>query len=392
MSHRLTRKDFLRLMSLGTLTAVTAGKSLSKPFVHSRNNEMTLYVGTYTTGKSKGIYRCRFDPSSGSINKTGVREGIINPSFLAIDPQKKYLYAVSETGNYQGKTSGSVDAYKITGSAGSLEYLNERPSHGAAPCHIIVDKESRYVMVANYNSGNIAVFPIEEDGRLGRATDIIQHHGSSINKERQAGPHAHCIVLDPDNRFALSCDLGTDKVMIYHFDAEKGKLLPADQPFAKVKPGLGPRHIAFHPNGKIIYVICEMGNVVLVFDYDPEKGRLRQKQSIPTIPSDFKGKTKAAELQASSDGRFLYASNRGADTLVVYAIHPQNGELSLVQTQPALGKFPRHFIIDPTGKYLIAANKNSDNIVVFSINQETGKLAPTGETLDIPAPVCVTFG
>lgn len=387
----MNRKNFLKLIGLGALTAATTKKTMASTRKLLQENESTFYVGTYTTGKSKGIYRCRFNPSDGDISMEGFTEGIVNPSFLTISPNKKYLFAVSETDKYKGETSGSVDAFKIDAETRGLELLNERPSHGAAPCFITTSKDGRYVLVANYNSGSLAVFPVEKDGSFGRITDLVQHHGSSVNPDRQAGPHAHSIVLDPANRYVLSCDLGTDKVMIYQFDSVHGKLITASQPFARVKPGLGPRHVKFHPNGRIVYVICEMGSEMLVFDYNAENGHLEQKQEISTLPSDFHGTTKAAELQISADGYFLYGSNRGADSIVVYSIDQKSGELNPIQYQSALGKFPRHFILDPTGKYLIVANKNSSNIVVFNRDQKTGKISPAGKSIDIPIPVCVKF-
>ncbi len=387
----MNRKNFLKMMGLGVVTTATTKKTMAATLNRLQSDEMTFYVGTYTTGKSKGIYRCSLNPSSGEINMKGFTDGIVNPSFLTIDSKKQFLYAVSETDKFDGESSGSVDAYKIDSGTGALEHLNKRPSHGAAPCHIIVSKDGRYVMVANYNGGNLAVFPVEKDGSLGKTTDLIQHHGSSVNPDRQEGPHAHSIVLDSANRYGLSCDLGTDKVMIYKFDSQHGKLVAASQPFAKVKPGLGPRHIKFHPNGKIAYVICEMGNTILVFDYDPKNGHLSQKQAISTFPSDFHGTTKAAELQISADGRFLYGSNRGADLIVVCSIDQLSGKLSPVQYQSTLGKFPRHFILDPSGRYLVVANEHTSNIVVFSRDQSTGKITPTGNSIDIPDPVCVKF-
>jgi len=391
MTSEMNRKSFLKLMGLGVVTAATTKKTMASTLSHLQSDEVMFYVGTYTTGKSKGIYRCTFSPSTGNISMEGFTEGIVNPSFLTIAPDNKYLYAVSETDKYEGETSGSVDAYKIDTGTGGLEHLNKRPSHGAAPCFIITSNDGRYVMVANYNSGNLAVFPVAKDGSLGRITDLVQHHGSGVNPERQEGPHAHSIVLDPANKFALSCDLGTDKVMIYKFDHEHGKLITASQPFAKVKPGLGPRHVKFHPSGRIVYVICEMGNTMLVFDYNPENGHLKQKQLISTLPSDFHGTTDAAELQISSDGRFLYGSNRGADSIVVYSINQKSGEITPVQYQSTLGKFPRHFILDPTEKYLIAANEHTNNVVVFNRDQNSGKITPAGKSIDIPDPVCIKF-
>lgn len=376
-------------MGIGTLS-VAAGKKRNlaggmesdiKPF----------YVGTDTKHNEGGIYLCEFNTQTGSVTRESITKDIINPTFLVVDKSNNYLYSVSETSTFNGQPTGSVVAYRINQSNGKLERLNDRPSHGTDPCFITTDRSNHYVMLANYSSGSVSVYPIQKDGSLGKASDVVQQHGSSVNPKRQEGPHAHSIVPSPDNRFVLSADLGSDKVMIYRFDSQKGKLKPGEQPFAKVKPGLGPRHILFHPNGKIVYVVCEMGSMVIVFDYDPEHGRLTEKQMISTIPKDFKAFTKAAEIQIGSDGRFLYASNRGNNSIVVYAINQTTGELSVVQFQMKMVNWPRYFTIDPTGRFLLVANRDSNNISVFEVNNETGLISFSGHKVGVPFPVCIHF-
>ncbi|MGA9686094.1 MAG: lactonase family protein, partial [Candidatus Sulfotelmatobacter sp.] len=264
-------------------------------------------------------------------------------------------------------------------------------SGGADPCYITVDKTGKYVLVANYTGGSIAAFPILEDGRLGEASAFIQHTGHGTNPQRQEAAHAHSIDLSPDNRFAIVDDLGLDETLVYKFESAKGSLTPNDPPFAKAAPGAGPRHFAFHPNGKFGYVINEMGSTVSVFGYDATAGVLHPLQTISTLPPEFIGHNDAAEIAVHPSGRFLYASNRGHDSIAVFAIDRKKGTLTLVEYAPTKGQNPRNFAIDPTGTLIFAANEKSDNIVIFRINAQTGRLTPTGEVLNIAQPVCVRF-
>ena len=350
-----------------------------------------VYVGPYTTGKSHGIYVYKFDSATGKLAPLGLAAESRNPSFLAIHPNHRFLYAANEIGDLGGQKSGGVSAFAMDRKTGKLTLLNEVPSQGVDPCHLIVDKTGKYLLVANYSSGSVAAFPILADGRLGKASSFIQHTGHGIDPERQEGPHAHCILVSPDNRYALAADLGTDHVVVYRFDATQGKLTPNNPPYAEVKAGSGPRHLAFHPNGKFLYVNSEMGNIVTVFAYDAAHGTLKELQTITTLPKDFRGQSTTAEIVVHPSGRFLYCSNRGHESIAVYAIDPVKGTLTEVEIVSSGGKEPRNFELDPSGHYLISANQNSDNLTVFRIDVNTGRLTPAGQVLEIGAPVCVKF-
>lgn len=352
-----------------------------------------VYVGTYTEegSTSKGIYAYRFDPKSAKLTSIGLAAQTINPSFLAIHPNHHFVYAVNEVGNYQGQKSGAVSAFAIDPMTGKLTLLNQVASGGADPCYITVDKTGKYVLVANYTGGSIAAFPILANGRLGEASAFIQHTGHGANPQRQEGPHAHSIDLSPDNRFAIVDDLGLDETLVYKFDSEKGSLTINDPAFAKAAPGAGPRHFALHPSGKFGYVIDEMGSTVAAFSFDAAGGVLRPLQTISILPKSFSGHNDAAEIEVHPSGKFLYASNRGHDSIAVFAIDPNKGTLTSVEYAPTKGQNPRNFAIDPTGTLLFAANEKADNIVVFRINAQTGRLTTTGKVLDIAQPVCVKF-
>jgi 6-phosphogluconolactonase len=350
-----------------------------------------VYVGTYTTQQSKGIYAFRFDPATGQTSALGLAGETVNPAYLTVHPSRRFVYAINELVEYKGQPGGSVTAFAIDPGTYKLTYLNEVPSGGAGDCHLAVDKTGKHVIVANYIGGNIAVFPVLKDGRLGASSALVQHSGTGVNPKRQEGPHPHSVYLSADNRFVISADLGLDEVFVYRFDAAKGTLAPNDSPFAKVNPGAGPRHLAFHPNGKFAYVINEMQSTVTAFSYEPVSGVLHELQTISTLPKDFTGENTDAEVEVHPSGKFLYASNRGHDTIAVYAIDAHKGTLTQIADVPTQGKTPRNFAIDPTGSYLWAANQDSDSIVLFRINPNTGLLAPTGQVLEVSLPVCVTF-
>jgi 6-phosphogluconolactonase len=346
-----------------------------------------VYVGTYTGRGSKGIYAFEFNLQTGEASQPRLVAETPNPSFLAIHPSLRFLYAVNEI--WGGSKEGTVSAFAIQPD-GSLQFLNQQSSKGVGPCHLTVDKTGKFVLVANYGSGSVAVLPILPDGRLGEATCAIQHEGKSVNPQRQEGPHAHSINLDPANKFAIVADLGIDKLLVYQFDATKGTLKPNDPPFVATAPGAGPRHVAFHPNGKFVYAINELNSTVTAYRYDAAKGALSEIQTVSTLPEGFTGTNTTAEVQVHPSGRFLYGSNRGHDSIAIFAIDGE-GKLTPIGHQPTQGKTPRNFGIDPTGTYLLAANQDSDNLVVFRINSQTGKLELTGLTLEIPTPVCVKF-
>ena len=352
-----------------------------------------VYVGTYTTKQaSKGIYVYRFDSGSGQLKEIGLAAESTDPSFLAVHPNGKYLYAVNEVGDFGGQKSGAVSAFAIERASGKLKLLNQVASRGAGPCHISLDRTGKFVFVANYDGGSVASFPVREDGSLGEAVSFVQHSGSSVNKERQEGPHAHWIGASPDNRFVLASDLGLDEVLIYRFDSGKGTLSPNNPPFVKVNAGAGPRHFAFHPSGKFGYVLTEMTATVAAFSYDSSTGALSTQQTIPTLPKDYSGPIEAAELVVHPSGKFLYASNRaGLDTITEFTIDAGKGTLKIVDKFSTKGKTPRNFAIDPTGSFLLAANQDSGNVVVFRIDPASGALTPTGVETKVPAPVCVVF-
>jgi 6-phosphogluconolactonase len=354
--------------------------------------EHLVYVGTYTTKQSsKGIYAYRFDSKTGALMSIGLAAESSDPSFLTVHPSGKYLYAVNELDNFGGQKSGALSAFAIDRQNGTLKLLNQVATRGAGPCHISLGKTAEYVLVANYDGGSVASFPIHEDGSVGEAAGFVQHAGSSV-KKGQERPHAHWIGTSPDNRFALVADLGLDEVLVYRFDARKGTLSANDPPFVKVTPGSGPRHFTFHPNGKFGYVLSELDASVTAFSYDAAKGSISVLQTIATLPSDYTGTKEAAELVVHPSGKFLYASNRaGIDSITAFSIDSAKGTLKPAGQFSTKGKTPRNFVIDPSGKFLLAANQESGNIVVFRIDRATGTLTSTGQVVDAPAPVCITF-
>lgn len=384
-----------RYLSPGVLllTTLLVGIQAAPAAPAGAKGKYFVYVGTYTGegSKSKGIYAYRYDSATSELSPIGLVAETINPSFLAVHPNHRFLYAVNEITSYKGQSSGGVSAFAIDRATGKLTFLNEVPSRGADPCYVTIDKGGKYVLVANYTGGSVATFPILDDGRLGEASAFVRHTGHGANPERQEGPHAHSIDLSPDNRFALVDDLGLDELLVYHFDSAKGSLTPNDPKFAKLDPGAGPRHFAFHPNGKFAYVISEMQGSVTAFAYDATSGALHSLQTISTLPKGFSGSIEDAEIEVHPSGKFLYASNRGHDSIAEFAIDASKGTLTLVDIVPTGGKTPRSFEIDPTGSLLFAANEDSNNIVIFRIDTETGRLTPSGKPLDVGKPVCVKF-
>ncbi len=349
---------------------------------------LPVYFGTYTGGEnsSKGIYRSTLDLETGGLSAPVLAAEAKNPSFLEIHPNGKFVYAVSESG-----AAGTVSAFAVDAETGNLKLLNQQPSGGSGPCHVNIDHTGKNVLVANYGSGSASVIQIEPDGKLAKPTGFVQHEGSSVNPSRQKEPHAHSVNLSPDNRFAFVADLGIDKIMIYRLDADKGTIVPNDPPFTKLKPGSGPRHFAFHPNGKFAYVINELACTVTAFAYEPASGTLSEIQTIPTLPAEFSGSSSCAEVRVHPNGKFLYGSNRGHDSIAVYRIDPAKGTLTLVEFETADIKTPRNFNIDPTGKFCLVANQGSDSVVVFRIDQATGAIEPTGHKISVGKPVCIRF-
>jgi 6-phosphogluconolactonase len=350
-----------------------------------------IYVGTYTNHDSKGIYVYRFDSSTGKLTSLGLAAETAEPSFIAVDPNERFLYAVNETGTYNGQPTGAVSAFAIQPESGKLSLLNQVSSKGADPAHIILDRAGNYALVSNYTSGNVLVLSVLKDGRLGEASAFVQHKGSSVNPERQKGPHAHAMALSPDNRFAVVADLGLDQLLVYSFDTAKGTL-GADPQIMKASPGVGPRHLAFSSDGRFLYVINEMQSTVVAYSYNQSTGALRELQTISTLPKNFSGDNTAAEIEIHPSGKFLYASNRGDDnSIVVFAIDSRAGTLTFVESDPTGGKTPRNFAIDPTGSWMLAANEDSNNIVVFRIDPKTGHLTATGDVVQVSSPTCLMF-
>jgi 6-phosphogluconolactonase len=391
---KLTRRVFMCLLLIATPAVLLFASASSQR--RTANKPYLVFVGTYThKTASKGIYAYRFDPGTGKLTSLGVAAESEDPSFLAVHPNGKYLYAVNEVDHFAGKKTGAVSAFSIDPITGKLTLLNQAATQGDGPCYVSLDKTGRNVLVANYGGGSVAVFPVRQDGSVAPASACVQHSGSSVDKERQEGPHAHWIGTSPDNRFALAADLGLDEVLIYRFNAAKGALTANNPPYAKVNPGAGPRHIAFHPNGKFAYVLAEMEDSVTTFAYKASNGSLSPLQTVSalsTLRKDYKGPKEAAEIAVHPGGKFLYASNRGGiDTISAFSIDPVKGTLNLKNEYPTMGKTPRNFAIDPTGKFLLAANQESNNIVTFRIDAASGALTPTGDVAEAPAPVCITF-
>jgi 6-phosphogluconolactonase len=331
-----------------------------------------------------------FDPRSGELGGPRLAAEAPDPSFLAIHPSREFLYAVNESGEIQGRRDGGVSAFAIDQTNGTLILLNQQLPAGAGPCHLVVDRQGQNVLVANYGSGSVGCLPIDRDGRLRPATETIQHRGQVADPRRQGGPHAHSINLDAANRYAVVADLGLDQVLIYAFDPARGRLSPHQPPFTKVAPRSGPRHFAFHPDGRFGYVINEISKTVTAFAYDADNGTLTEIQTISSLPADSSGRRgSTAEVQVHPSGKFLYGSNRGHDSIAIFAIDPTSGKLTSVGFEPTRGKTPRNFAIDPTGAFLFAENQDSNSIVVFRIDPEKGTLKPTGQTVTISKPVCI---
>jgi 6-phosphogluconolactonase len=354
------------------------------PMLCLAQTDWTMYVGTYTSGSSKGIYAYKYQPSTGKLTSLGLAAESSNPTFLAVHPNQRFLYAVNEN------NTGMVSAFAIDAASSKLKPLNQVSSKGAGPCHLSVDKTGKWLFVANYNSGSVAAFPIKMDGSLGEASASFQHSGKSVNPERQSGPHAHVAAISPDNRFVWVCDLGLDEVRSYRIDAAKG-MTPNDPPFAKVEPGSGPRHVVFRADSKFAYVEDEMGASVTVFSYDAAKGTMQQVQVISTLPQGYSGTKSGAEIALHPTSKFLYTSNRGHDSIAIFKVDRAKGTLTAAGTVPTEGKTPRNFAIDPTGNYLFAGNQDSNSMVAFKIDQQTGSLTPTGDKYELGAPVSIVF-
>lgn len=381
---RWTRRDFLSTTALGAMGLAGERRTVSV-------DERFAYVGTYTTdGRSQGIYRLWLNAETGALRLDGVAAKSANPSYLALHPNGRVLYAVNELSEFRGEPSGAVSAYAIARATGALTLLNQQPSHGKAPCYVSVDRTGRVVLVANYGGGSITTIPVRRDGGLATAKNVVRHEGKSVDPVRQAAPHAHCVLPDPTNRYVLAVDLGIDAMLTYRLDDRTGAISVVT-PGAAAKPGAGPRHLTFHPNGRFAYVVNELDSTLSVFTYDGERGALTEVQVAPASPGGTVPDNHPADIHVAASGRHLYVSNRGDDTVAVFVIDPASGQVTPVQQIASGGRSPRNFALDPTGRFLLAANQRSDSIVSFRVDAESGRLTPTGSVVELAAPVCVKF-
>jgi 6-phosphogluconolactonase len=386
------------LFSFSTCTP-TENKNSTQNDTTIETNSNFLFIGTYTKkeghvdGKAEGIYVYSLNPETGALIRESVAKEVINPSFLTLSSDGKFVYAVNETGEdvdtaggEDVDTAGSISAFSFDIKTKTLQPLNTQSSHSFAPCHISVDQKNRFVFATNYVGGKVIVLPIKKDGGLLPASDIITLEGKSTHP-RQESSHPHSIVLSPDDRFAYVSDLGTDKIMIYNIDYKNGKLLPNEIPFMTVEEGSGPRHFTFHPNGKFAYVINELNNSITTFEFNSKSGELTKIENITTLPTNFEGASQTADIHISPDGKYLYGSNRGHDSIVAFKIDPNSGKLTLIEHESTQGSFPRNFMISDNGKLLYVANQNSDNIVAFKIESD-GALKAIDQ-IKVATPVCL---
>ena len=386
-----SRRDFLAASAFGL---IGLARGSVRPAVHDevQMDGDLLYVGTYTEGtRSDGIYLVRMDRHTGQLRQVGSAHAGANPSFLAIHPNRRVLYAVNELEQYQGRATGAVSAFAIEGDTGVLTRLNEQPSEGGAPCFVSVDRSGRVVLVANYAGGSVALLPIQESGALAPAAQVVQHTGKGPTPERQEAPHAHCIVPHPSNRFALAADLGADRVFVYRLDLDGPSLGHALGGDAIMRPGAGPRHLAFHPTLPLVFVANELDSTVATLRFDAERGALSPLDTRSTVPAGWTGTNYPADIHLASTGRTLYVSNRGHNSIAVFSVAASTGALELDQVVATEGDWPRNFSLDPSGRWLLVANQRSDSVVVFGRDPDTGRLTPTGQRIAIPSPVCLRF-
>ncbi len=362
----------------------------------TETTKQLLTIGTYThhndERRTDGIHTYEFDPATGKLTFLSATQTAPNPSFLVVSPDSRFVYAVNEVGEFEGKHGGAISAYALDAATGTLTFLNSQSTRGEDPCYISIDPAGRWAFVANYSGGSIAVFPISGDGRVGEAVTFIQHEGhSGVDSERQDKAHAHSIILDPTGRFAVVADLGKDEILVYEFDFATGALTPHDPAAIHAAPGAGPRHTGFHPNGRYFYAINELNSTVSVYDYDAEHGAFIGVQTISAIPEGAPRISMAADLHITANGRFLYTSNRwhNSDNIAVFAIDPAKGRLTLVEIVSSGGLTPRNFAFDLTETYLFAENQDSSTVAVFRLDSETGRLTATGEVISVPSPVCI---
>jgi len=390
MQHKShSRRNFLKIsgLSLAGLPFILSACATAKQSINKES--FMVYVGTYAKPEEESIFGYRLNPETGELTQALAVKGGENPSYLIVDARRQYLYAVNEVGEYKGKKGGGLSAFTIDPDTGNLTFLNEQSTVGGSPCYISADGSGNFLFVANYMGGNVCVFPIQPNKEVGPASDMEQHIGSGKNKKRQEAAHAHCIISGPGNEFVFAIDLGLDKVYAYKLDDKSGQLSLQKKPAFTSKPGSGPRHLVFHPNEQYAYLIHELNSTMAALTYEPKSGSFKVLQTISTLPEDFTGESYCADVHVSVDGRFLYGSNRGHNSLVVYAIDAETGKLTLVQHVDTQGNWPRNFTLDPSGRILLVANERSNNIVTYRIDTQTGMLTPTGVSVEVPAPVCL---
>lgn len=378
---RITRRGLISLLALLVVIAVGVQARAATKYL--------VYVGTYTDHGSKGIYVCKFDAATGRLSAPVLAAESLQPSFFAVTADGRFLYASNEVDTFNGQATGAVSAFRVNAETGKLTLLNQVSSRGAGPAHVAVDRSGHYALVANYDGGSVAVLRLMPDGKIGESTAFVQHKGSSVNHDRQEAPHAHEVVMSPDNRFAIVADLGTDQVLAYPFDAANGTL--GEARIVKSEAGVGPRHAAFGADGKILYVVNELSSTIAVYSYDEQNGAMASVQSIPALSDGSKSTSAAAEIVVGPSGKFLYASNRGDDSIAVFKIDSAKGTLAPVQHISTQGKTPRNFAIEPAGNWLIAANQDSNSVVTFRIDKETGRLTATGQAVGVDSPSVVAF-
>lgn len=376
--------QFLALLSAAAVLMLPGAGSAAG------RQQFTVFVGTYAAGDAKGIHAFRFDAADGTLAPLGIAAAVSAPSFLAVHPNGKFLYSVNESGE-PGRGQGGVSAFAVGPETGKLTLLNRQDSGGNGPCHLSLDSAGRRLFTANYGGGSVAMLPVRRDGLLEPAAAVVRHAGSGVHPVRQTAPHAHGIYAAPGGRHVLAVDLGLDKVLVYRAEAANGALPPHEPPFAALRPGAGPRHLAFHPGGRFAYVANELDSTVTAFAWRSRRGVLEEIRTVSTLPEGATGQNFPAEIAVHPDGRFLYVSNRGHDSLAVFTLDCSNGVPALTDVCPARGKFPRHFALDPSGRWLLAANQKSDNVAVFRTDAGNGRLSPSGEPSPVPAPACIVF-
>ncbi len=381
-----TRRSFLQSAAgLAAAFSVAPSRLLSAPM-----KTMRIFIGTYTSGASKGIYTGLMDTGSGAISDVRLVGETEAPSFLATSPDQRFLYAVNELATFNGSPGGAVSAYAINGRTGDLRFLNQQPTRGAHPCHIITDRTGRWALVANYSGGNLTVLPIGLDGHLAAPATVVQHTGSSVNASRQEAPHAHSVHFDAKNRFVVAADLGLDKLMVYQWDARSGVLKPNEPAWLASAPGAGPRHFAWHPSGQYAFLINELNSTLSALSYDAGAGVFTERHTLSTLPEGFAGTNSCADVHVAPGGRFVYGSNRGHNSIAVFGFDAGAGQLTALAHTPTEGATPRNFGIAPGGRFLLAANQQSDTVVSFAIDRRSGLLSRVASA-EVPTPVCIQF-